>query len=101
MRLINADTLLFCVSNAFSELAIGKRKKLTPEEILKMIYNAPTVEPVNLGRWIYYEDETIDDGGRCSICGGDQPARWVNKKWQYLETKYCPYCGARMDGETP
>ena len=44
------------------------------------------------GRWILrYGDGHIEMsivGGECSLCGFVAPA-----------TRYCPYCGARMDGE--
>ena len=55
--------------------------------------------PVEHGRWIYYEDETIEDGGRCSVCGGEMPAKWSDHAWRYVETEYCPHCGAMMDEE--
>lgn len=56
-------------------------------------------ESVKHGQWIYYEDETIEDGGRCSVCQCDQPVFWEDWTWKYVETDYCPNCGARMDGE--
>lgn len=31
----------------------------------------------------------------CSNCGGDCPTG----RHPYRDFKYCPYCGARMDGE--
>lgn len=57
--------------------------------ILEMMKTAPTVDavPVVHGEW------TDKDGGiaTCSVCGD----RWG--VWSVM--KYCPNCGARMDGE--
>ena len=92
MRLIDADELIHTIEHdAFTSESVQSFVRC-------LVKGAPTIDPVKHGRWIYYGDETIEDGGRCSVCGGDQPAQWVNKKWQYLETKYCPYCGAYMVG---
>ena len=45
------------------------------------------------GRWI----RTGEDG-YCSICNCDMPMYKEDWEWRYLETPYCPNCGARMDG---
>ena len=44
------------------------------------------------GRWI----RTGEDG-YCSICNCDMPMYKEDWEWRYLETPYCPNCGARMD----
>lgn len=88
MRLIDADKLLFDVSNVFSELLVGTRKKAGADEILRMIYNAPTVDPVKHGRWDLIDGcEPVRYG--CSVCH-----RMV---WHH--ENYCPSCGAKMDEE--
>ena len=54
------------------------------------IADAPTVdaEPVRHGRWI------IDDGcSYCSVCRNNFKKAIMN------HAKYCPMCGAKMDGE--
>lgn len=66
---------------------------------MSIIDDMPAVDPVKHGRWIYYEDETIEDGGRCSVCQCDQPVFWEDWKWKFVETAYCPNCGAKMDEE--
>ena len=50
------------------------------------IKSAPTIDPVKHGEW---EHLTMLADARCSVCGN----------MQFDDTKYCPSCGARMDGE--
>lgn len=55
----------------------------------------PTVdaEPVRHGKWDYVT--VVDEGfWRCSNCG--TPSEASGAKLLY---KYCPFCGAKMDGE--
>lgn len=47
------------------------------------------VAPVRHARWERYSGITI----RCSRC------EHVIHDWRYSECKYCPNCGAKMDGE--
>ena len=99
MRLIDADAL---VENIESE--IDDDKELYPDDktsiifragmktIIRIVKNQDTVEPVKHGHWIFVED--IVSYIKCSECGDD--ICWVNTK----RPKYCPNCGARMDGNT-
>lgn len=54
------------------------------------------VVKVNHGRWIVRESPTSLDV-KCSICNASY---YVHKKGQYHieQSKYCPNCGAKMDG---
>lgn len=47
------------------------------------------VVPVVHARWEKYSSITI----KCSQCG------YVIPDWRYSECKYCPNCGAKMDGK--
>ena len=51
----------------------------------------PTIEakPVVHAHW--------NDDGRCTNCGGHAPFFAYADDW--FETKYCPHCGAQMDGK--
>ena len=49
---------------------------------------AADVVPVEHARWENYSPVTI----KCSRCGH------VIHDWRYSECKYCPNCGAKMDG---
>ena len=68
----------------------------TPEAMSMMlrglIRDAPAVDavPVVHGRWIYHDDDIMPwvSCSECDICTDS------TKK-----TPYCPFCGARMDGE--
>lgn len=64
-------------------------------ELLKHVPDAKDVAPVVHAHWIYL-DECSNAGVYCSCCQkkvyrGD----YANQK---LKSKYCPNCGARMDG---
>lgn len=60
--------------------------------------SAADVAPVVHGRWIAEESKSVSKRNRiikykiysCSICGAGNGRH---------ESKYCPNCGARMDGE--
>lgn len=93
MRLIDADELIHTIEH---DVFIGKSVRSFVRCLVK---GAPTVDPVKHGRWLYIGDETIEDGGYCSVCNQQQPAFWWLKAWRYAETPYCPECGARMDEE--
>lgn len=95
MRLIDADKLLFDVSNAFLELLVGKREILKEGDLLKMIYNAPTIDPVKHGRWL--RTDAYPHRIYCSSCF----MTFIrNDEFLCLDDiphNYCPNCGARMD----
>lgn len=59
------------------------------EEAIDIIRDAPTIDVVKHGRWMYTDDmyETLF----CSRCGYDTK--------DYIEYLYCPMCGARMDAK--
>ena len=79
MRLIDADALIENIQWAE-----------TIEDAIKEILAAPTIEaePVKTGRWI--EDDDLTLPSHCSVCG-EYALEWV-------ETRYCPNCGAKMEG---
>lgn len=55
------------------------------------IENLPAVDavPVVHGRWVYEHSDPIML--LCSVCG--------YRVFRYNNTRYCPNCGARMDGD--
>lgn len=73
-----------------------------PEDVEKLVHNAPAVKPTDLvpkGRWNgegdgYADGEIVLDVWYCSECnhciddGTDEPA---------LLPKFCPNCGAKME----
>ena len=64
-------------------------------EVLGMIYEMPTadVATVRHGRWL---------DGKCTICGWEEPdvCTWLGYDSEaWIETPYCPNCGAKIDGE--
>lgn len=87
MRLIDADALM--------ELANNHRDKMVDANDIARF---PTIEtePVRHGEWVKNEKESekhIESIYYCSIC-----QNW--EAWGETEkTKYCPNCGAKMDGK--
>ena len=93
-RLIDADALeegKFHSIENWTPIESASWQRGWNDAIDAIIDNAPTVDAVKHGHWIY-ERLTNTNGGSysvvwCSNCQARIP--WV--------TKYCPYCGAEMD----
>lgn len=89
MRLIDADEV--------KTKAFGKRGGLIHTSDID---NAPTVDHVKHGRWIPLNDQIA----KCSSCGTMESTYGKDKTGQALihkaVKKYCPNCGAKMDGES-
>lgn len=52
------------------------------------------------GNWVYGEDEHGIDGYCCDKCGFFVPWDYAHKFIDYIkEYKFCPNCGANMQGE--
>ena len=97
MRLIDVDEFMekfYDIEfNAKHEL-FGESRDLALEglkHIKKALKEMPTIDPVKHGRWIVVKDMVSHI--QCSECGDD--ICWVNTK----RPKYCPSCGAKMDGK--
>ena len=104
---INATTLLKEIDYAFHTDTIGKK------DVINLIINLPVADitPVRHGRW--------DDEHKCTVCHNeaffkisnirpDYDYDWEenlvetgNYIWdtEWIETAYCPSCGAKMDGD--
>lgn len=64
--------------------------------VICTVNTMPTIDPVKHGKWI---DRMCRDW-RCSECGGEIcKFRHVDGYTRDDKPKYCPNCGARMDGE--
>ena len=98
MRLIDADAL---VENIKSEIDDDKEIysddktsvifRAGMKTVIRIVKNQDTVDPIKHGYWVFVND--MVSYIKCSECGDD--ICWVNTK----RPKYCPSCGARMDGE--
>lgn len=73
---LDRETILF---SFVRNVAISALKKLPSADVVQVVH----------ARWVNYSPVTI----KCSQCGH------VIHDWRYSECKYCPNCGARMDGE--
>lgn len=95
MRLIDADALVQALHKA--DTVMGQ-----PHFLCKTVYGcinkAPTIDavPVRHGRWIESTTDLI-----CSACetAFNDEIAWMCRDLPYGYPMYCPYCGAKMDGE--
>ena len=103
MRLIDADNLVdeleeladSYVDNNCSDFTRGTYNACRQQGVdaaIEVVKEQTPIDTVKHGRWIFVED--IVSYIKCSECGDD--ICWVNTK----RPKYCPNCGARMDGNT-
>ena len=91
-RLIDADAI---TKNTIVDFVGENGGFISHGDVLWLISKQPTIEaePVNHGKVI----ERLEDGKFkrcCSCCDEDLT---VATMWTVIQ--YCPYCGARMDGE--
>ena len=84
--------------NAISFYELNEHSKEAYSEIMAAIKNMPSAEKT--GKWIrLYDDKSILG---CSVCG-----KWAclsnyineGEKDGQFKSPYCPYCGAKMEGE--
>lgn len=96
MRLIDADDLDNVVWRLNEEgRTITRSEYKTLDSI---IFEFPTIEaePVRRGRWV----EGINDKWVCSECGtGNNYAYSWDITGYQLQDRYCPNCGAKMEGD--
>lgn len=68
---------------------------IIPAEVIKAA-PAADVAPVVHARWIYVEETLATSSGYC--CSACRRPRWLSPDVPEV-FKYCPKCGAKMDGE--
>ena len=103
MRLIDADVLREVMYHEAFEKDTDMQKWdggcwIRYKMFENAIENAPTIEaePVKRGKWIY--DNQFDwYRASCSECGYKRVTDIKAEKWNGW--KYCPNCGAKMEGE--
>ena len=82
MRLIDADALAMHMADW--QLSACSDQCDTIEEAIDAATSAPTIDPVRHGRWMDMKGFWM-----CSECHKDTLNLF----------NYCPYCGAKMDGD--
>ena len=93
MRLVDADSLKYRRANygGYDDVGDEERKRGILFLLKEDIAAAPTIDPVRHGRWIW-----DDEGYHCSECFYHtywDPGEEISVEW-----RYCPNCGAKMDG---
>lgn len=99
MRLIDADELMEKTIGVvvYDEGGWDCNVRAVPDHVVE---NAPTIEaePVRHGRWVkqWCDNNMIGhEYAECCICGCSMLD--TNQFWN---SKYCPHCGAKMDGDS-
>lgn len=108
MRLIDADALkvkqqedadLFKGDDTLS----GKSRRDEALNAVANIVNAPTIDPVRHGHWEHGKELSRDYIGYACI-GVDYDKWWCSECNYHVKKRplwrYCPNCGAKMDGVT-
>ena len=94
-RLIYADALEMEIERC-REVCRRIKSTFTIRDVITCIKIAPTVDAVEVvhGRW---EKSNIpQEKFCCSVCGG---ACWYyDYEGEVAKSRYCPNCGAKMDG---
>ena len=81
----------------------------TDEEIRIFAHNALALlkeqEKPKMAHWIDEEPNSYTRITKCSECGGSPPFTYVSDDYyggrghgETVKTRYCPHCGAKMDG---
>lgn len=94
MRLINADALNVDIALIAKEKAKSDAQKALMGRLMFVVENYPTIDakPVKHGYWIEMNDCIV-----CSNCNHAILDDFYEKRYKYI---VCPYCGAKMDGES-
>lgn len=82
------------IIEAVKNVSWSQSGKVLCGKMYSQIKDLPAVDaaPVRHGRWINENpDDSLDPRMRCSICTGIESP--------LIKWRYCPYCGAKMDGE--
>ena len=102
MRLIDADALVKEISVSHT-MTDDCGIKTGYEISMRLVEDAPTIEPRPRGKWeekgiAFIRDTNIErvQEMRCSKC-----KRWLTTSYMYYLTQYkfCPNCGADMRGK--
>lgn len=106
MRLIDADVIkkkMEPCKNIAESITDYEQGYLDSRNVMiDMIGNSPTIEaePVLHGRW-QWANGYIGTMAECSVCGLSPMGFYslpINQIGRLPEYKYCPHCGAKMDG---
>lgn len=91
-RLIDADDLMVYLHCRMGQIPCDEYGLYLLADVAEYVAKMPAIEaePVKRGKWV--KDESRDML-RCSVCKNFCVENW------YYWLRYCPDCGARMDGE--
>ena len=96
-RLIDADAFLSSMIKRFKCVPLIGRNDYDCESLKQMLIEAPTVDAVEVvhGRWVMIPVDGVAE----YRCGNIDCCRLIPFGCNPYELKYCPNCGAKMDGD--
>lgn len=80
-----------CDVKFVEDIQIKKGLKIALKDIKAA--KAADVQPVKRGYWKEEEPRVL----KCSVCGEYAPMNYLGQNC--IDSKYCPWCGAKMDAE--
>ena len=100
-ELIRLDTTIIGIDRLITKASTAEEAKVL-FTVKDVIYNQQRyvidVQPVKRGKWEEEDTMPYDNFVVCSECGMNlSPQNYTKEEWQE-SFKYCPCCGARMDG---
>jgi len=96
-----AGVPIYCETCPYSDefgFGYGNRRcaKECASDALELLKEQNAVDPKQ-GEWIYCEDESGQDGYKCSECGFFEPWYYDFENHNFItDYAYCPSCGKQM-----
>lgn len=100
-ELIRLDTTIIGIDSLINKAPTAEEAKVlftAKDVIYSQQRYVMDVQPVKHGKWEEEDAMPYDNFVVCSECGMNlSPQNYTKEEWQE-SFKYCPCCGARMDG---
>ena len=104
MRLIDKDALIDAVEGAINVLELHGVSRIFTSVPLAIIKGVPAIDaaPVVHGRWTRSDDNSSVSCSECHMPLAKTRVKYADIGYEgycFIQTKYCPHCGAKMDGD--
>ena len=91
MKAIDSNALFKLLASISTTGSVGfcRGAYVVAEKVLEFVKNSPTVDTVKHGKWVSDMTGVV----KCSAC---KHQAYFLRGYELFD--YCPYCGAKMDG---